>query len=348
MITCPNCGKQVPAGSKFCTFCGFDLAGVSQEPTQPTAADQAQPAVNATQPVQPQDAPAQPQPAAQPQAPQDDAQPQQPESQPAQQPEAQPQRPTGQAQYQQQAPQQSDQSQYQQQAAQPQQQAPQGQSQPNPTADATKQYAAGYWAYLVAGFKHPNTITQRYHKYFGLTSLIITAVIMGLASVIMSSRMTSSITGTSAGSTGFKTFVESALIYFALLVIFASVSYLVKYSFFGDTSSTYLDTVNDFAHFGALMVIISVLAVLYALVGTVSAQYSIVMFALLMLVFALAGIAYTAIVFNAQVQKNFDRIYAYICGHVILVIALVLFFRLLYSMAASSATDTGEIGSLFN
>lgn len=344
MITCPNCGKQVPAGSKFCTFCGFDLSGVSQASTQPAApeqgqaADQPQPTATSVQPAQPQAEVEQGQSAeSQPQASQATTQ--------APQPDAQPQQPSDQAQYQQQAPQQPAQPQYQQ---PPYQQAPQGQAQPNPTADATKQYAAGYWAYLVAGFKHPNTVTQHYHKYFGLTSLIITAVIMGLASVIMSSRMVSSITGTSAGATGFKTFIESALIYFALLVIFASVSYLVKYSFFGDTSSTYLDTVNEFAHFGALMVIISVLAVLYALVGTVSAQYSIVMFALLMLVFALAGIAYTAIVFNAQIQKHFDRIYAYICGHVILVIALVLFFRLLYSMAASSATDSGEIGSLFN
>ena len=28
---CPNCGKQIPDGSKFCTLCGYKIAKVDEE-----------------------------------------------------------------------------------------------------------------------------------------------------------------------------------------------------------------------------------------------------------------------------------------------------------------------------
>lgn len=248
MITCPNCHKEIPADSKFCTFCGYRLVAATND--QATQSQTAAPA-----------------PAAAPQA-------------------------------------------------------------PNPNVVATKQYAQGYWSFLTSSVKHPYEPEFQFNRYYGLTTLLLNAFLIGLIAFFFQ-KMTIArgldafdrFAGTqTASGIGFSVFLGSFISVAALLFIVASVAYLVAYSFLGDKRLSYMESLTQFAHFSNLSVFVGLVTLLFSMLGGVGSTVMVTI--LLAAIASLFGIAYTATIFKAEKKTNLDRIYAYILGSLILSVVL--------------------------
>ncbi|WP_125607011.1 zinc ribbon domain-containing protein [Lapidilactobacillus bayanensis] len=297
---CPNCGAEMSATAKFCTACGFNLSNVT--PTEATTNGN----TNNVQSTAADAANHQQQAAAQATT--------QDTTQQAQQ--AEPVQPN------------------QQQAA----------TEPNPNVEATKEYARGYWSYLLDSVKHPFTIDKNFHQYFGLTSLIVTALFSAWSVFNVTNSTIGSATGTidsllgtstSQNKLGFKAFIELLIMIALFEFVTASISYVVAYAFLGDKRYNYLNSLNNYAHFTNIAVFVSAGALLFSLLGDTKGF----VFFLLALTILLFSVAFVTQVFKAQATTNFDRVYAYILGMVILAFAYFIISIIFGGIFASSAIN---------
>lgn len=218
-------------------------------------------------------------------------------------------------------------------------------AEPNPNVEATKEYARGYWSYLVDSIKHPFTINEKFHQYFGLTSFLVTALFSAWSIFNVTNAAIGSTTGTidnlfetstSQNKLGFKAFIELLIMIAIFEFVTASIGYVVSYAFLGDKRYNYLDSLNNFAHFTNIAVFAAAGALLFSFLGDTKS----VVFFLLVLAMLLFSVAFVAQVFKAQATTNFDRIYAYILGMVILGIAYFVISIIFASIFASSAINT--------
>ncbi|MFD1431405.1 zinc ribbon domain-containing protein [Lacticaseibacillus yichunensis] len=329
MLTCPNCGKLIPADSKFCTYCGYQLTEADRQQnaapadTQPAASETAAQAPTADTPT---NAAAEEAGASADQAQADAGQ---ADAAQATDQTAAPEQPA-------QGP------------AQPQyQQAP---AQPNPTAEKAKAFTKGYWAFLVSSLKHPYTLKDQFHKYFGFTTLIVESLFMALAVLVVehsylgaTTSAFDQIAGTnSTSSLSFAVFFQGWIMFLAILFVIASVAYLTSYAVLGDRRLGYLDSLTQFAHFSNLAVFGAVLSFLVALIAGTSTNMVGFAMTLLVISLALGFMAFTVTIFKSENNTNLDRVYAYLIGTVILSVALwILFaiFKQLFMSQLSSMTS---------
>lgn len=340
-MKCPNCQKEIPDGSKFCTFCGFQIPQV-----QPTPNAQSQ--VNSGAAAQ------------------------QPFNQGTGQPFGQS---AGQQPFGQDATQQSQQS-FNQGTAQPNQQAfnqgaaqqnqqsfnqntnqqafnqQQGFSQPfqasqnnghvNVDIDTT-QISAGaknYWAYLIHGVKHPSEIDTPFNPYYGLVSLFVGAFIVAMTVMMLEVRSVGgllskvdSYTQTNlSGGFAFKLFLAVLVLGIISDFFTFSITHLVTRGFLGDKTSGYMTDMTRYYH-------ISSLGLLVAFVGLVLSFFGIFMAPLVLLCLSfysiMVSIAFVALIFRAHQTTNFDRVYAYLVGIIIMIILGILLYLLVLSMVGS-------------
>ncbi|KRK74056.1 zinc ribbon domain-containing protein [Lacticaseibacillus nasuensis] len=283
MITCPNCGQQIPADAEFCTFCGARL-------TPATTTSQAAPT-----PVQPPVAPATAQQATQ-----------QPQQQPI---------------------------------------APQPTPLPPTQPSAFSLFLKDYWHYLLDSIKHPATITRTYHKYAGLTSIGLTSLLVGLSFFTDNHRRYATaqlhqVISAGDSERGFATFFAWFLIMFCGILLYASTAHVVSGSLLGDKRADYLTGLNEFGHYSNLAVPVSVLFLLYALVGTQTGGYYVgVNVTLLTMVVLLVSIAATTTIYYTAIQTHLDRIYAFIVTHVVAILLIAVLCKLIYSMFADASSN---------
>lgn len=214
-------------------------------------------------------------------------------------------------------------------------------AQENPKVDATKEYARGYWSYLLDSVKHPFAIKKKFHSYFGLTSLLIMALFSALAVFMTVRNAVTGLTGivdnftganTSQNNLGFGSFLGILLMLVAFNIITATVSYVVTYGFLGDKRNNYLSSLNDFAHFCNFSVFTSGAACLFSFIhGTTG-----VVTFLLIVTMLFLNTAFIAAVFHAQATTNFDRIYAYLLGTIILTVTYLILFAIFGSVLTES------------
>ncbi|MFD1428899.1 DUF6574 domain-containing protein [Lacticaseibacillus mingshuiensis] len=327
MLTCPNCGKLIPADSKFCTYCGYQLTeadrlqNATPAETQPAASETA---AQATGDETTTGAAAEETQAG---ASADQAQAESSQADAGQ--TAAPEQPV-------QGP------------SQPQyQQAP---AQPNPTAEKAKAFTKGYWAFLVSSLKHPYTLKDQFHKYFGFTTLIVESLFMALAVLVVehsylgaTTSAFDQIAGTnSTSSLSFAVFFQGWIMFLAILFVIASVAYLTSYAVLGDRRLGYLDSLTQFAHFSNLAVFGAVLSFLVALIARTSTNMVGFAMTLLVISLALGFMAFTVTIFKSENNTKLDRVYAYLIGTVILSVALwILFaiFKQLFMSQLSSMTS---------
>ncbi|MCH4170220.1 MAG: zinc-ribbon domain-containing protein [Lactobacillus sp.] len=332
---CPNCGSQMPATVKFCTHCGFNLADVTpisetaaQTPARPVVPEAQAPVNPAPKPqADPNVAP----PKAQPERPQPMADPttanQTPPNEPASAPHYQNQAEnqsnsfTNNAQQTQQNFNQNQQNynQYQQTYTNPQ---------PNPNMEATKRYASNYWSFLVASLKHPFTMNKAYNQYFGLISFGLATLLYTLALAATIGHVKPIQAVLTYANTGFSLYVQFFLFILALYALQIAVAFLVTHVFLGDRRYNFWQFMNLFAVHTNINVFISGLVFLFSLIG-VSATNAYLTYLLIMVAALFFGAGFIATIFTAQSTNNFDRIYAYALGSVLLAIGFIVIFSIL-------------------
>ncbi|GAF38949.1 hypothetical protein FC83_GL001594 [Agrilactobacillus composti DSM 18527 = JCM 14202] len=330
---CPNCGSKMPATVKFCTHCGFNLSEVTPiSETAPQAPEQTAPQGQAGPDSKPQAAqkavappeavPEQPQQATNP-----DAVNQTPPSRSANVPHYQDQAQnqnggfTNNTQQTQQNFNQNQQNynQYQQTYTNPQ---------PNPNMEATKRYASNYWSFLVASLKHPFTMDKVYNQYFGLISFGLATLLYTLALAATIGHLKPLQAVLTYVNTGFSLYVQFFLFILALYALQIAVAFLVTHVFLGDRRYNFWQFMNLFAVHTNINVFISGLVFLFSLIG-VSATNAYLTYLLIMVAALFFGAGFIATIFTAQSTNNFDRIYAYALGSVLLAIGFIVIFSIL-------------------
>ncbi|WP_054777669.1 DUF6574 domain-containing protein [Lacticaseibacillus saniviri] len=212
---------------------------------------------------------------------------------------------------------------------------------PNPNVVATKQYAQGYWSFLTSSIKHPYVQEFQFNRYFGLTTLLLNAFLMGLIAYFLqkTAMARAEVYGLLswlpvARGLGFSVFLGTFISAAALLFLTASIAYLVAHHFLGDKQLGYMDSLTQFAHFSNLSVFVGLVALLFSMLGGVGATFLTMM--LIGAIATLFNIAYTATIFKAEKHTNLDRIYAYILGTIILSAVLFIASMILITIVGTS------------
>ncbi|KRM56246.1 hypothetical protein FC18_GL000150 [Lacticaseibacillus sharpeae JCM 1186 = DSM 20505] len=228
-------------------------------------------------------------------------------------------------------------------------------AQTSATAEATKKYATNYWAYLVDSLKHPYTMSGTYHKYFGLTSFIIVALLIALTIMMIANHAVSEVSGaasslfgteqiSSAGSLGFSVAIRIFVLVFVIEIAMASVAYLTVHAMLGDRRLGYLDFLNQFAHFSNLAVFFTIIGFVLSLISG-SIGSAVILYLAVIGSLGIEGIALVASVFKAEPTTHLDKIYAYIIGTFILGIAISIIGALFGAMLIGEIENV--VGNLF-
>ncbi|KRK98792.1 hypothetical protein FD04_GL000533 [Secundilactobacillus odoratitofui DSM 19909 = JCM 15043] len=293
-MKCPNCQKEIPANSKFCTYCGFQIPQVQ--------------ATNGggTQPVQPQFGPSQ-------------------------------------AQF--------DNTNQQPNFAQNNQQSFNQSAQPNPTMEQTTAYAKNYWAYLVHGVKHPSDIDVPFHKYFGLVSLLTGSLLLALTLLMVEIHLAGGIfsdianftnTDSVQGRVGFGMFMGVLILTIITAFFTYSMTHLVTRGFLGDKTANYMEDMTRYYHISSLGLMVLAVGFILSILGS----FAIPLVAICVGFYGIMNsISFVALIFRAHPTNNFDRVYAYLVGLIVMGIAGVILYTLLLSILGASAISS--LGDLF-
>ena len=205
----------------------------------------------------------------------------------------------------------------------PTSQAPQPTPQPNPTVEATKQYAGSYWRYLVDSIKHPASIERTYHSYFGLTSLAITIVSLALTIALRAGSAFSSLPGSLASSV-MSTFLKLLVLVAILAIGVIAIYYLGVRGILGDRRRRFLDFTTDYAFHCNWMVFFSVFTLLMQILGLINVGSAMLISLLLTISLSLFFLAGPYMLFTAQSTNHFDKIYALLIVSVLLAIVFMV------------------------
>lgn len=300
-MKCPNCHNEIPANSKFCTYCGFKIPQVAATGAQ----------AQGTQPG---------------------PQPQYGQGQPNQFNNNQFN--NGQPNF--------NQGMNQQQGFNQSNQTGQGGVNININMDQTSAYAKNYWAYLMHGVKHPSDIDTKFNKYFGLISLLVGSLIVALTFLMMEIHMAGGflsgfddIFGSNTTTTvSFSTFFGVLLIGILGSFFTFSMTHLVTRGFLGDRTAGYWEDMTRYYH-------ISSLGLLVAGVGFILSILSAMMIPLAMLCLlfysVMISISFIALIFRAHAENNFDRVYAYLVGVIVMAIVGLILVALFGSIVGAAA-----------
>ena len=230
----------------------------------------------------------------------------------------------------------------------PTSQAPQPTPQPNPTVEATKQYAGSYWRYLVDSIKHPASIERTYHSYFGLTSLAITIVSLALTIALRAGSAFSSLPGSLASSV-MSTFLKLLVLVAILAIGVIAIYYLGVRGILGDRRRRFLDFTTDYAFHCNWMVFFSVFTLLMQILGLINVGSAMLISLLLTISLSLFFLAGPYMLFTAQSTNHFDKIYALLIVSVLLAIVFMVITMFgLASIMGSLYQGLNDFGRSFN
>lgn len=334
---CPNCGNHVLDTIKFCTRCGADLRNVPAAPENRTLPQQSA-AMGFNTPSQPSGLPGNPYPA-QPFPNQTSSASANDGPNPGRNPNMGRQMGAtansnygpgyGQGRGQNQPPQNpyNTQNNRQPYGRQPQ---PPYQKQQNSnrriTPEATKDYATNYWAYLLDGLKHPFTMAKSFNRFFGLTTLILSALFLTF-SLALSLRSVPAIKNSFYKMhIGANLYIQFFIFFVLFYVILVGISYLGTYFLLNDHHQDILSFTNRFSHIATANVFIAVLLFLLAVLGLAGHNTIIILLSLEVIIM---GTAFTGSIFGAQSNSGFDRAYVYIIAIAVALILTLIIFKII-------------------
>ncbi|MHA8110432.1 DUF6574 domain-containing protein [Lactobacillaceae bacterium Melli_B4] len=263
---CPNCGKEVDANAKFCTYCGYQFAD-QQSSSQVGGSGE-------------------------------------------------------------------------QHSATPHQETPtnnNGQQEPSKfqqdfqeRSKEAKQFSNNYFQWLLNTLKHPTRVPNDSHKYFGITSFIISFVLIGVFIKLalknvteLIFRLMGSFSGVSGDASSFSQITNSdqytsfmntvfnhLFIFFLIeLVLVTLIAFIIRKGIYHDRSS-FLGFLNEFASYTNYALVMELVAVIFLALNVFNIG-SMVLFGFVTMAYSLA--AYYS-VFKLQPTSGFDKIYAVLIG----------------------------------
>ncbi|MFC6253104.1 DUF6574 domain-containing protein [Secundilactobacillus hailunensis] len=220
----------------------------------------------------------------------------------------------------------------QQQAAQ-QQSTQQRVSQPNPNVEAAKKYSTNYFSWLWESIKHPSKVDLKGNKFFGITSFIIAALLIGITGMVALYRIIKELTllindlssaindinGQTDGNgssfpnyptgSGFTIFLKIFLIALIFMALFVLVGWLTRRYLIGDEHETYLGFATRLAGYTNLSLIFLLLGMVFiALLNTLAGAFLLFLFVLLTTTVYSIGYSYTILEFKQA--RGLDKVHA--------------------------------------
>lgn len=211
----------------------------------------------------------------------------------------------------------------------------------NRNVESVKKYSNGYFSWFMKSIKKPSESIENTHTYYGLTSFIISAVLISLIVMRSISAMMSSVgTYTSAlteGQVNFDdskiatgSFVLSLIVVCLLMVLWIGLGFLAK-KISTNKGIKFSNFLNNLAFHTNYVLIVDIFILFVSLFsdGGSSSSFSLVLivFALLILIPIIYNIGLSLIIFKDQSTK-LDKIYAYIGAIVIDLIIIYEFLKM--------------------
>lgn len=296
-MKCPNCQNEIPANSKFCTYCGYQIPQVAATGAQPQSS-------------QPQFGPT-----------------------------------SGQSrQFN------NGQTNFTQGAGQQQGFNQSAQTDPheiniNVNLDQTSAYAKNYWGYLMHGVKRPSDFEAPFHKYFGLVSLLLSSFIVALTVTMMEVHSVGGIFSAYdnyanthiSSSAGFKTFFGVFIISIISAFFTYSMTFLVTRGFLGDRSADYMEGMTRYYHISSIGLLVAGVGAILSIFGAFAIPLA---FVALIFFSIMTSISFVAMIFMAKATNQFDKVYAYLIGAVLLAIIGFLLYLMIVSMVGFGAVSS--------
>lgn len=205
-------------------------------------------------------------------------------------------------------------------------------SQPNPKVEAAKSYSTNYFSWLWASIKHPSQTDLSVNKFFGATSFVISALLIGLISTVGLYRIVDAISsfesdlsslfseagGTSSGDeaslaqptgSSFSTFLKIFIIALIFTAMFVLIGWLVRRYMIGDEKETYLGFATRLAGYTNFSLIFLALALVFvALLNALAGGALLFIFLSLCITTFFIGYSYAILEFKQT--RGMDKIYA--------------------------------------
>ncbi|GAX04297.1 hypothetical protein IWT140_01935 [Secundilactobacillus pentosiphilus] len=206
-------------------------------------------------------------------------------------------------------------------------------SQPNLKVEAAKNYSTNYFSWLWDSIKHPSQTDLSVNQFFGATSFVISALLIGLISMVGLYRIIDAISsfesdlgslfsevdGTSSSDTaasvsqpsgsGFSLFLKIFIIALIFTAMFVLIGWLVRRYMIGDEKETYLGFATRLAGYTNFSLIFLALALVFvALLNALAGGALLFIFLSLSVTTFSIGYSYTILEFKQT--RGMDKIYA--------------------------------------
>lgn len=276
-MKCPNCQHEIPANSKFCTFCGFQIPQVAATNAQFTNNDQS----------------------------------------------AHYEQPAGQTFNQ------NNQQSFNQTATQV-------------ASSLNKENAKNYWAYLVHGMKQPSNIDAPFNKYFGLVSLLVSSLLIALTAMMFTLHSGAAYvihsydTYTSSnnlGAAAFGVFFSIFLIAIVGSFFTYSITHLVTRGILGDKTADYMTDMTRYYHISSLGLIVGAVGFVFSILGAFAIPLATVCWFFYAM---MVSMSFITLIYTAHATNNFDKVYAYLVGTIIMGVAGTILLALLSGLLGLS------------
>lgn len=206
----------------------------------------------------------------------------------------------------------------------------------NPNVEAAKNYSTNYFSWLWDSIKHPSQTDLSVNKFFGATSFVVSALLIGLISMVGLYRIINAInsfesdlgslfsefSGTSSSSeaaseaasssptgSGFSIFLKIFIITLIFTAMFVLVGWLVRRYMIGDEKETYLGFATRLAGYTNFSLIFLLLALVFiALLNALAGGALLFLFLSLAITTFSIGYSYTILEFKQT--RGLDKVYA--------------------------------------
>ncbi|MCH5461780.1 zinc ribbon domain-containing protein [Lactobacillus sp. LC28-10] len=140
-----------------------------------------------------------------------------------------------------------------------------------------------------------------------------------------------------SATASFGTFFGVLLVCILFLFLVFSVTHLVTRGFLGDKSANYMEDMTRYFHISSVGLLVAFIGFVLSIIGS----FAIILAAMcLMFYYSMVSMGYIALVFRAHTENHFDRVYAYFVGSIILVIGMAIVMGLLGGIIGVSALSS--------